>query len=70
MIIVCFTDSVEAENCALIGYTLLKSYHRPDLSLYAPRTRVIGFLLGFLILEGGTDKFSQNFGKELPLLAA
>jgi len=34
----------------LLAITLLKSYHRPDLSFYTPRTRVIGFLL-----EDGTD---------------
>jgi len=27
-------------------------------------------LLGFLTLEEGTDRLSQNVGKELPLLAA
>jgi len=25
---------------------------------------------GILILEGGTDRLTRNFGKELPLLAA
>jgi hypothetical protein len=28
------------------------------------------FLLGFLILEDGTDRLSRNVRKELPLLAA
>ena len=28
------------------------------------------FLFGFLITEDGTDRLSQNVGKELPLLAA
>jgi len=28
------------------------------------------FFFGFLTPEGGTDRFSRNVGKELPLLAA
>ena len=57
-------------NVLLLAITLLKSYDRPDLSLYTPRAKVTGLLLGFLTLEDGTDKFSRNVGKELPLLAA
>jgi hypothetical protein len=30
----------------------------------------VKIFLGFLTLEDRTDRFSQNIGKELPLLAA
>jgi len=53
------SSQVSLVNCAL---TLLKSYDRPDLSLYTPHTKVTGFLLGFLTLEDGTDTFSRNVG--------
>jgi len=40
-----------------------------DLSapLYKPRTKVTGFLVLFLIIEGGTDSLSRNVGKKFPL---
>jgi hypothetical protein len=68
VIIVCFTDSVEAENCALIGY-----YFTQIIQTFPYIHRVLwvtGFLLGFLTHEDGTDRLSRNFGKELHLLAA
>jgi len=34
------------------------------------KAKYVRFLLGFLTLEGGTDRLSQNVRKELPLHAA
>jgi hypothetical protein len=58
------------ENCILLGYCATSSgntlqAHQDNLSL--PSSAV---LLEFLTLADGTDRLSQNMGKELPLLAA
>jgi hypothetical protein len=51
-------------------YVLLISEHDGDGS---PETHAVCVLIkhrilfGFLTLEDGTDRFSQNVGKELPL---
>jgi hypothetical protein len=63
------SDDYTSPPVPLTGPTLLGNYPCADPSLYKLRTRFTGFHLGFLILEGGTDSFSRNVGKELSLLA-
>ena len=52
------------ENRALLGYYVTSS----DNALPAFRDNYRPHL-GFLILQDGSDRLSQNVGKELPLLA-
>jgi hypothetical protein len=47
-----------------------ETFHHPHSSLYKPRTRIAGFLFGFLTLEIWTEELSRNVGEELPLLSA
>jgi hypothetical protein len=42
----------------------------PHSCRYKLRFRTAGFLVGYLTLEGGTDRWSRNVCKEIPLLAA
>jgi len=60
---------IQDENCALLGHyagsngSSLPTFRETDLShLQGSGIQVT--------LEDGTDRLSQNFGKELPLLAA
>jgi len=48
------------ENCSLLGYYSLSSGN------FIP----VLFSFGYLTPEDGTDRLSQNVGKQLPLLAA
>jgi hypothetical protein len=68
-----FCHSVD-EKCAPLGYyaassgnTILSFWDNP--SLPSARVKNPFFLVGFLTLEDGTNRLSQN-SKELPLLAA
>jgi hypothetical protein len=61
------------ENCAVLGYYAASSSNflptfRDKLSVPSSRVENPKRIQGFLALEDGTDRLSQNFGKKLPLL--
>jgi len=49
---------------------LLRTYHCPNSGVYKLCIGTTGFIFGFVTLEEGTGRLSQNFGKKLPSLAA
>jgi hypothetical protein len=58
------------ENCALLGYYAARSGNFLPTFLDNQSVPSSGVKGGFLTPEDGTDRFSRNVGKVLPLLAA
>jgi hypothetical protein len=55
------------KNLALLGYYAAQSGN--FLPTYRPNISAPSSTVKILILENGTDRFSQNVGKKLPLCA-